>query len=55
MVYDEICVRETLFTIYTKKKVAINMHNLAVSEVFGGRYYVSDMKKSSTMFFMFDF
>ena len=32
-----------MFTIYTKKKVAINMHNLAVSEVSGDPYCDSNV------------
>ena len=35
--------RMSLFTIYTKKKVAVNMHNLAVSGVSGGPYYDSNV------------
>lgn len=33
----------TLFTMCTKKKVAINMCNLAVSEVSGRSYYNSNV------------
>lgn len=33
----------TLFTMCTKKKVAINMRNLAVSEVSGCSYYNSNV------------
>lgn len=33
----------TLFTMCTKKKVAINMRNLAVSEVSGRSYYNSNV------------
>ena len=41
--YTLKCVRENDLIYYTKKKVAVNMHNLGVSAVSGGSYRDSNV------------